>query len=77
MGLASLVAAVGIVHAFFRDNVLAYLAAALCLEVAEPVVALLSQPQAFFRWNGAALVGLTAVVLGWLLLPLRQSQAHS
>jgi len=38
---------------------------------------LLSQPQAFFRWNGAALVALTAMVLGWLLLPAGQSQAHS
>ena len=77
MGLVSLVAVVGIVYAFFRDNVLAYLAAALCLEVAEPVVALLSQPPAFFRWNGTALVALTAVVLGWLLLPTRQSQTSS
>ena len=77
MGLVSLVAVVGIVYAFFRDNVLAYLAAALCLQVAEPVVALLSQPPVFFRWNGAALVALTAVVLGWLLLPTRPSQTSS
>src|SRR5207245_5272503 len=69
MGLASLVAAVGIVHPFFRDNVLAYLAAALCIERAGPVVALLSQPQAFLRWHGSALVALAAAALGLLLLP--------
>ncbi len=71
MNFISLAVTLGIVYAFFRDNVLAYVGAAFGLRVAEPVVSLLSQPLAFFRWNGVMLAALAAVVLGWLLLPGR------
>ncbi len=69
MGFVALAATVGIISAFFRDNVLAYLATAFCLPLADPIVELLSQPAAFFRWNGLLLAGLAAITLGWLLLP--------
>ncbi|HEV2491593.1 MAG TPA: CPBP family intramembrane glutamic endopeptidase [Terriglobia bacterium] len=73
MGLVALLVTVGIVAAFFRNNVLAYVGAAFCFGVAEPLVALLSQPPGFFRWNGIALAVLTAVTLWWLLVPGRPS----
>lgn len=67
-GLVSSLVAIGIVRLFFRDNVLAYAAAAFCLSVAQPLVSLLSEPASFYRWNGALLAALTLMVLAWLLL---------
>jgi membrane protease YdiL (CAAX protease family) len=64
-----LAAGIAVVVLFFRDNVLAYIAAAFCLEVAEPIVQLLSQPAAFYRMNGILLAVLTMLTLAWLLLP--------
>jgi hypothetical protein len=69
LNLIGLVAAIGIVAAFYRDNVPAYVGAAFCLPLARPVVELMSQPAAFFRWNGLVLAALILAVLGWLLLP--------
>ncbi len=57
-----------LVGLFFRCNVLAYIGAAFTLAVAQPVVALLSQPAPFFRWNGLILTVLSLAVLAWLLL---------
>ena len=59
---------------FMRDNVSAYLAAAFALPLAQPLVALLTQPAAFFRWNGVALVVLAALALIWLLAPRRRPE---
>jgi hypothetical protein len=69
LSLIGLVVAIGIVAAFYRDNVLAYVGAALCLLLARPLVELMWQPAAFFRWNGLILGILMLALLGWLLLP--------
>ncbi len=63
----AVVVAVGIVALFFRNNVLAYVLAAFCFPLAEPLVLLLSQPAAFFLWNGVVLAFLTLIVLGGML----------
>jgi hypothetical protein len=57
---------------FFRNNPLAYLAVAFGSVAAPPLVDLFSQPIGFYRWNGALLSILVAVVLLWLLVPFRK-----
>jgi membrane protease YdiL (CAAX protease family) len=69
MNFVTLIVALGIVALFFRNNVLAYVGAALALHVAEPLVTFLSQPTLFYRLNGLLLAALTAIVLGWMLVP--------
>ncbi len=71
---AALAVAAGIVWTFFRDNVLAYVAMAFCMPLIEPLLSLLSQPAAFFRWNGVALALLAAVALGWMFVPAGESE---
>ncbi|PYV09857.1 MAG: hypothetical protein DMG23_09525 [Acidobacteria bacterium] len=66
---AMLVVALGIVAAFFRNNLLAYVGAAFFWSVAGPIESLLSQPAPFFRWNGVLLVLMSLIVLGWMLAP--------
>ena len=65
----SLLGGVAIVSIFFRDNILAYLAAAFCAPAVGPMVNLFSDPAPFYRWNGVALAVLVAAVLAWLFLP--------
>jgi hypothetical protein len=77
MNLVPLAVAVAIVVWFFRDNLLAYLCAAFCLEVAQPLVSLLSQPAGFYRWNGLMLALLAVLFLGWLLLPGAEGEFRS
>ena len=67
MGFLPFAAAVGIAGWFFRANILAYVGAIFCLQVAAPLVQLLSQPAMFFRWNGALLLVLSLLVLVWML----------
>jgi membrane protease YdiL (CAAX protease family) len=67
LSFLSLIGTLGLVALFFRDNLLAYVGAAFCLPLAQPLVELLSQPAAFFRWNGLILAVLMLAVLGWLL----------
>jgi len=69
---AMLVIALGIVAVFFRNNPLAYVAAAFFSSVAGPIESLLSQPAPFFRWNGVLLVLLALIVLGWMLAPMAE-----
>ncbi len=69
LGLLPVAAIIAIAILFFRDNLLAYVAVAFCVEVAGPIVQLLSQPAPFYRMNGALLAVLTALTLAWLLLP--------
>jgi membrane protease YdiL (CAAX protease family) len=69
MGAVPLAVAAGMVVLFFRSNLPAYLGAAFTVAMAQPVATLLSQPAAFFRWNGVVLALLTLAVLAWLLLP--------
>ncbi|TAM84121.1 MAG: CPBP family intramembrane metalloprotease [Acidobacteria bacterium] len=66
MASIPLFAAIVIVGCFFRANILAYVAAIFCLQIAAPLVELLSQPSAFFRWNGIVLVALSLLVLLWI-----------
>jgi MFS family permease len=72
-----LAVAVAIVFWFFRNNLLAYLGAAFCLQVAQPLVSLLSQQAAFYRSNGLLLAVLAFLFLVWLLLVGRQSEPRS
>jgi len=72
LGLVSFLGAVAILFTFFRDNALAYLGAAFCLLVADPLLSLLSEPLAVYRWNGVLLAVLTLTVLAWMLVPNRQ-----
>jgi membrane protease YdiL (CAAX protease family)/small basic protein len=72
MRFIPLFAAVVILIVFFRDNPLAYVAAAFASVAAPSLVDLFSQPPDFYRWNGALLSVLVAVVLLWLLLPIRK-----
>ena len=76
MNFVPLAVAVAIVYWFFRDNLLAYLCAAFCLEVVQPLVSLLSQPANFYRWNGLMLALLALLFLGWLLLPVGQDEVR-
>jgi hypothetical protein len=77
MSFVPLAVAVAIVFWFFRNNLLAYLAAAFCLQVAQPLVSLLSQQAAFYRSNGLLLAVLAFFFLVWLLLVGRESEARS
>jgi membrane protease YdiL (CAAX protease family) len=67
MGFLPFAAAVAIAGWFFRSNILAYFAAIFCLQVAAPLVEMLSQPAMFFRWNGVLLLVLSLLVLVWML----------
>jgi len=67
MGFVPLAVAVLIAAWFFRTNVLAYVGAIFCLEVAGPLVDLLSQPSSFFRWNGVVVLVFAFLVLGWMV----------
>jgi membrane protease YdiL (CAAX protease family) len=67
MGFLPLAAAVAIAGWFCRTNILAYVAAIFCLQVAAPLVQLLSQPSMFFRWNGALVLIFSMLVLAWML----------
>lgn len=62
----SLAVIIGIVALFFRDNFLAYLAAAFCSSVVDPLISLFSEPARFYQWNGLLLVALAAITLGWM-----------
>jgi ABC-type transport system involved in cytochrome c biogenesis permease component len=77
MSFVPLAVGVAIFLWFFRHNLLAYLAAAFCLQVAQPLVSLLSQQAVFYRSNGLLLAVLAFLILVWLLLAGRQSEARS
>jgi hypothetical protein len=66
-----------IVFWFFRNNLLAYLAAAFCLQVAQPLVSLLSQQAAFYLSNGLLLALLAFLFLGWLFLVGGEGEVRS
>jgi hypothetical protein len=77
MGFVPLAVGAAIVFWFFRNNLLAYLVAAFCLEVAQPAVSLLSQHVAFYRSNGLLLALLALLFLGWLFLAGREGEVRS
>jgi membrane protease YdiL (CAAX protease family) len=72
--LLLLLGGLALLYVFFRDNLLAYFAALFATSVREPLVALFSQPAAFFRWNGLALAVLVALVLAWMFLAVGEPQ---
>jgi hypothetical protein len=72
--LVLLVGSLALLYAFFRDNLLAYFGAVFATGVREPLVALFSQPAAFFRWNGLVLAILVALLLAWMLLAVGEPQ---
>jgi hypothetical protein len=77
MSLVPLAIGAAIVFWFFRRNLLAYLGAVFCLQVAQPLVSLLSQRAAFYRSNGLLLAVLAILFLGWLLLAGREGEVRS
>jgi hypothetical protein len=62
-----LAVAVAVAALFLRENILGYVAVVFCLQLADPLWQLFSQPNAFFRSNGVAVVLLAALVLIWML----------
>ncbi|MGC9994327.1 MAG: lysostaphin resistance A-like protein [Terriglobia bacterium] len=77
MNFIPLVVAVALVFWFFRDNILAYLGVIFCLQVAQPLISLFSQPVSFYRWNGLLLAGLAILVLAWMFLGGREGEVRS
>jgi membrane protease YdiL (CAAX protease family) len=68
---------VAMIFWFFRNNLLAYLGAAFCLGVAQPLLSLLSQQVGFYRWNGLLLALLAFLFLGGLFLGGREGEVRS
>lgn len=62
---------------FFRNNLLAYVAAAFCTFVAGPLLDMLENPQPYFRLNGVALALLALLALAWLFLSARSEPAQN
>jgi membrane protease YdiL (CAAX protease family) len=77
MNFVPLAVGAAIVFWFFRNNLLAYLGAIFCLQVAQPLVSLLSQQVAFYRSNGLLLALLAFLFLGWLFLVGREGEVRS
>jgi hypothetical protein len=77
MSFVPIAVALAIGFWFFRNNLLAYLGAAFCLLVAEPLVSLFSQQAAFYRLNGLLLAILTLLFLAWLLLAGAEAEVRS
>ncbi|MGH9451538.1 MAG: CPBP family intramembrane glutamic endopeptidase [Terriglobia bacterium] len=77
MRVVPLLVAVIVLIVFFRDNVLAYVAAAFCAVTIAPMVGLLSTPVFSYRLNGVLLAVLTAIVLVWMLLPGKKEPQSS
>ena len=73
VALLQVLAAVAFIVLIFRNNVLAYVSAAFCLPLAEPLASLFAQPAQFFRLNGVLLAVLVCLVLGWMFLVRGQS----
>ena len=75
VALLQFLVAVAFIVLIFRNNVLAYVGAAFCLPIAEPLISLLSQPAAFLRWNGFLLGVLAATVLACTLVARKEIQS--
>lgn len=77
MGLLNLLIVAGLIVLIFRNNVLAYVSAAFCLPLAEPLASLFAQPASFFRLNGILLTVLAFLFLGWMFLVRRERREQS
>jgi hypothetical protein len=76
-GFLPAVVAVGLAALFLRDNILAYLMVFLCGQLIEPLVDLISQPDAYFRKNGIVLACLAAALLLWMLWAPGKAEAET
>ena len=76
MNFVPLAVGAAIVFWFFRNNLLAYLGAAFCLEVAQPLPSLLSQHAGVYRSNGLLLAVLAFLFLAWLFLVGREGEVR-
>src|SRR5271157_4353836 len=77
MSVLPALAVLALVAFIYRDNIVAYVATVFCLQVTEPLVTLISQPVAFYRWQGALLAVLSAAFLWWLLAPGGKARARA
>jgi hypothetical protein len=77
MNFVPLAVGAAIVFWFFRNNLVAYLGAAFCLQVAQPLVSLFSQPATFYRFNALLLAVLAFLFLAWLLFPGAKAEVRS
>lgn len=77
LGFASAVVAISVLVLFFRDNVLAYVAAGFLLPTMAPMMDLLSQPPHFFVWNGLALGFLIVCVIAWMFTGGREPEVEA
>jgi membrane protease YdiL (CAAX protease family) len=76
-GFVPLAAAAAMAFWFFRDNVLAYLGALFCLQIAPGLLSLLSQ-QAHVYWSSGLVLSLmTLLVLAWAFLTGREGEVRS
>ena len=74
MNLLALAVTAAVLIYFFRDNLLAYVGAALVLPVIQSAVDLFRQPLGFYRWNGLILTALMVIVLAWMLFPRAKAE---
>jgi hypothetical protein len=72
-----LAAGAAIIYWFFRDNLLAYLGAIFCLQIAPPLISLLSQQARVYRSSGLLLAGLGILILAWMFLGGREGEVRS
>ena len=72
-----LLATIGIIAIFFRNNPAAYLGAGFCATVLAPMISMLGQPSSFYVWNGVLLGALGLAVLAWLLWGGREQVQQS
>jgi len=69
-------AVLALVAFIYRDNIAAYVAVVFSVHVTDPLVGLISQPVAFYRWQGILLAVLSAAFLWWLLAPGGRARAE-
>ncbi len=72
-----LLAAGLIVGFFLRNNILAYVLVLFSLQVAEPIIELLSQANPYFRQNGVVLAIVSVIVVAWMLWSPERAEAAS
>ena len=77
MEFVPLAAGAAIIYWFFRDNLLAYLGAIFCLQIAPPLISLLSQQARIYRSSGLLLAVITFLVLAWMFLGGREGEVRS
>ncbi len=77
MAFVPLAAGAAMAFWFFRDNLLAYLGAIFCLQIAAPLISLLSQQARVYRSSGLLLAVIAFLVVAWMFLGGREGEARS